>query len=73
MELRVRPAEMNGLEKLAVFARDQAREAEAIEKVPKVLRTGIKTALNDKNIGQYWFLLDRNDKPVGNISAMLKN
>jgi len=70
MDLKVRRAELKDLEKLIGFAYEEAREAEGVEKVPGTLRTGIMTALVNKDIALYWVLVDRDDEPVGNVSAL---
>lgn len=70
MRLKVRHASLKDLEKLVIFAREEAREAEGIKKETDTLRAGIITALKDKNIALYWVLVDQNDEPVGNISVL---
>jgi hypothetical protein len=70
MDLKVRRARLSDLEKLILFAFEEAKEAEGIEKVPATLRIGIETALNDENIALYWVLVDESDEPVGNVSAL---
>jgi ribosomal protein S18 acetylase RimI-like enzyme len=70
MDLKVRRARLYDLERLILFAFEEAKEAEGIEKVPATLRIGIETALNDENIAIYWVLVDERDEPVGNVSAL---
>jgi len=70
MDLKVRRARLSDLEKLVFFAFEEAKEAERVEKAPETLRIGIETALNNENIALYWVLVDENDEPVGNISAL---
>lgn len=70
MDLKIRRAELKDLDKLTGFAYEEAREAEGAEKVPATLRTGIMTALMNKDIALYWVLVDRDDVPVGNVSAL---
>lgn len=70
MDLKVRRAELKDLDKLIGFAYEEAREAEGAEMVPATLRTGIMTALINKEIAIYWVLVDRDDEPVGNVSAL---
>ena len=70
MELKVRRARLGDLEKLILFALEEAREAEGLKKVPATLRKGIETALHDEKIALYWVLVDKNDEPVGNVSAL---
>jgi len=68
--MKVRRARLSDLEKLILFAFEEAKEAEGIEKVPATLRIGIETALNDENIALYWVVVDESDEPVGNVSAL---
>jgi GNAT superfamily N-acetyltransferase len=70
MDLKVRRARLNDLEKLILFAFEEAKDAEGIEKVPATLRIGIETALKNDNIALYWVLVDESDVPVGNVSAL---
>ena len=70
MDLKVRRARLGDLEKLISFALEEAREAEGLKKVPATLRKGIETALYDETIALYWVLVDKNDEPVGNVSAL---
>jgi ribosomal protein S18 acetylase RimI-like enzyme len=70
MELKVRRARLSDLEKLILFAVEEANEAEGIEKKPATLRAGIESALIDENLAMCWVLVDENDEPVGNVSAI---
>jgi ribosomal protein S18 acetylase RimI-like enzyme len=70
MDLKVRRARLSDLEKLIMFALEEAKEAEGLKKVPATLRIGIETALHDENIALYWVLVDESDEPLGNVSAL---
>jgi GNAT superfamily N-acetyltransferase len=68
--LKVRRAEINDLDQLVEFTAAEAREAEGHEKDTKILRYGIKAALEDRSIAMYWVLMNQNNEPVGSASAL---
>ena len=70
MDLQVRRARIKDLDKLVIFAFQEAREAEGVEKARATLRAGIETALKNEDIAIYWVLVDESDEPVGNVSAL---
>lgn len=70
MELKTRRARLSDLQKLVFFAQEEAREAEGKVKIPTVLSKGIEAALADENIALYWVLVNKQDEPVGNVSAL---
>jgi ribosomal protein S18 acetylase RimI-like enzyme len=68
--LKVRRAEINDLDQLVEFTAAEAREAEGQEKDTKILRDGIKAALEDRSIAMYWVLMNQNNEPVGSASVL---
>jgi ribosomal protein S18 acetylase RimI-like enzyme len=68
--LKVRRAEINDLDQLVEFTAAEAREAEGHEKDTKILRDGIKAALEDRSIAMYWVLINQNNEQVGSASAL---
>ncbi|UUM31970.1 GNAT family N-acetyltransferase [Vibrio japonicus] len=68
--MEVRKADLSDLPDLIEFTVEEAREAEDVVKVPETLERGISAALNDSSIATYWVLVDENDCPCGNVSAV---
>ncbi|WP_282175646.1 GNAT family N-acetyltransferase [Vibrio nereis] len=68
--MEVRKADLSDLPNLIEFTVEEAREAENIAKFPDTLERGISAALNDNSIAIYWVLVDENDCPCGNVSAV---
>ena len=70
MKAIVRKATLDDLEILIKFTAEEAKEAESILKVPSTLKKGIKAALEDNSKSIYWVIMDENNTPFGNISAL---
>jgi GNAT superfamily N-acetyltransferase len=70
MKVQVRKADLNDIDSLIEFTVKEAKEAEGLYKVPDTLRTGITAALNDCLKATYWVIVDENNKPFGNVSAL---
>ena len=70
MDLTIRRAQLKDLDKLTLFVQKEAKESEGLDIDPETLRKGVEKALKDENIALYWVLVDKNDEPVGNISAL---
>jgi GNAT superfamily N-acetyltransferase len=70
MDAQIRKAVINDIDSLIEFSLEEAKEAEGLTKVPDTLRAGITTALNDSSKATYWVIVDENDKPFGNVSAL---
>ena len=68
--MKVRRAELNDLDELVEFTAAEAREAEGCTKDAKTLVNGIKAALKDRSIAMYWLLINKDNQPVGNVSAL---
>ena len=66
----VRKATLDDLEILIKFTAEEAKEAESILKSPNTLKKGIKAALEDNSKSIYWVIMDENNTPFGNISAL---
>jgi ribosomal protein S18 acetylase RimI-like enzyme len=66
----VRPARIGDLDDLVRFIREEAREAESVEKMPATLRRGIEAALTDDSKSSYWVMADAQDALVGCVSAL---
>jgi len=63
-------AKLDDLPKLVGFTAAEAQEAEGATKDLTKLEIGIKTALEDPTIAQYWVLVDENDQTCGSVSAV---
>lgn len=70
MNMKVRLANLDDIDALIAFTVHEAEEAEGFASVPKTLRKGIQAALEDNSKATYWLVVDDDDKPVGNISAL---
>jgi ribosomal protein S18 acetylase RimI-like enzyme len=70
MKLKIRRAQLKDLDKLTLFVQNEARESEGLDIDKETLRKGVETALRDENIAFYWVLVDKDDEPLGNISAL---
>jgi GNAT superfamily N-acetyltransferase len=70
MNAQIRKAVMNDIDSLIEFSLEEAKEAEGLTKVSDTLRAGITAALNDSSKAIYWVIVDENDKPFGNVSAL---
>ncbi len=70
MNSQIRKAVMNDIDSLIEFSVEEAKEAEGLTKVSDILRAGITAALNDSSKAIYWVIVDENDKPFGNVSAL---
>jgi len=70
MDTQIRKAVINDIDSLIEFSLEEAKEAEGLTKVPDTLRAGITAALNDSSKATYWVIVDENDKPFGNVSAL---
>jgi GNAT superfamily N-acetyltransferase len=70
MDAQIRKAVINDIDSLIEFSLEEAKEAEGLTKVPDTLRAGITAALNDSSKATYWVIVDENDKPFGNVSAL---
>lgn len=70
MQVRVRKAKLKDLSYLVEFTAQEAREAEDSIKIPSTLEKGIRTALEDDSVAQYWVLVDSQNTPVGSVSAL---
>jgi len=70
MKAIVRKATLEDLEILIKFTAEEAKEAESIKKLPSTLKKGIKAALEDNSKSIYWVIMDENNTPFGNISAL---
>jgi GNAT superfamily N-acetyltransferase len=70
MDTLIRKAEINDLNSLIEFTIEEAKEAEGLNKLPDTLRAGITAALNDSSKGTYWVIVDENNRPFGNVSAL---
>jgi ribosomal protein S18 acetylase RimI-like enzyme len=68
--LKVRRAEIYDLDQLVEFTAAEAREAEGHAKDTKILRDGIKAALEERSIAMYWVLVNQNNEAVGSASAL---
>ncbi|EHR0759553.1 GNAT family N-acetyltransferase [Vibrio parahaemolyticus] len=68
--MKVRKAVLDDLPYLVHFTSEEAREAEGSIKIPETLEKGILVALRDPSIATYWVLVDKNDTPVGSVSAV---
>lgn len=68
--MEVRKADLSDLPDLIEFTVEEAREAENVTKIPETLERGISAALHDSSIATYWVLVDENDCPCGNVSAV---
>ena len=70
MKANIRKATLDDLETLIKFTAEEAKEAEGIRKIPKTLEKGIKAALEDNSKSIYWVVIDENNVPFGNVSAL---
>ena len=70
MDTQIRKAVIDDINSLIEFSLAEAKEAEGLTKVPETLRAGITAALNDSSKAIYWVIVDENDKPFGNVSAL---
>ena len=70
MKVKVRKAVVNDINSLVNFTIEEAKEAEGLNKVPDTLRDGITAALKDSSKATYWVIVDENDRPFGNVSAL---
>jgi len=70
MDTQIRKAEINDLNSLIEFTIEEAKEAEGLNKLPDTLRAGITAALNDCSKATYWVIVDENNRPFGNVSAL---
>ena len=70
MKANVRKATLDDLEILIIFTAEEAIEAEGIKKIPNTLEKGIKAALEDNSKAIYWVIVDENNNPFGNVSAL---
>ncbi len=70
MKANVRKATLDDLETLVKFTAEEAKESEDIRKIPNTLKKGIKAALEDNSKSIYWVIVDENDVPFGNVSAL---
>lgn len=70
MNAQIRKAVMNDIDSLIEFSVEEAKEAEGLNKVSETLRAGITAALNDSSKATYWVIVDENDRPFGNVSAL---
>ena len=70
MKVQVRKAVVNDVNSLVNFTIEEAKEAEGLNKVPDTLRDGITAALTDSSKATYWVIVDENDRPFGNVSAL---
>jgi len=70
MKVHVRKATVDDLETLIKFTAQEAIEAEGIEKIPGTLEKGIKAALEDNSKSINWVIVDVNNIPFGNVSAL---
>ena len=70
MDIKVRKATLDDLERLVSFAVAEANEAEGISKTHERVRKGIKKALQEDSIAVYWILEQNNTEVVGNISVV---
>ena len=70
MKVQVRKATLDDLDKLIQFTTEEAIEAEGIKKIPNTVKKGIKAALEDNSKSIYWVIVDENNIPFGNVSAL---
>ena len=70
MKVKVRKAVVNDINSLVNFTIEEAKEAEGLNKVPDTLRDGITAAIKDSSKATYWVIVDENDRPFGNVSAL---
>ena len=70
MKANVRKATLDDLKILIKFTAEEAREAESTKKAPSTLEKGIKAALEDNSKSIYWVIVDENNTPFGNVSAL---
>ena len=70
MDTQIRKAVINDIDSLIEFSLEEAKEAEGLTKVHDTLRAGITAALNDSSKATYWVIVDENDRPFGNVSAL---
>ena len=70
MKANIRKATLDDIETLIEFTDEEAKEAEGIRKIPKTLEQGIKAALEDNSKSIYWVIVDENNVPFGNVSAL---
>jgi GNAT superfamily N-acetyltransferase len=70
LKANIRKATLDDLETLIKFTAEEAKEAEGIRKIPKTLEKGIKAALEDNSKSIYWVIVDENNVPFGNVSAL---
>ena len=66
----VRNPRLDDLSTLVGFTAAEAQEAEGATKDLTRLEIGIKTALNDPLVAQYWVLVDEDDQACGSVSAV---
>jgi RimJ/RimL family protein N-acetyltransferase len=70
MKVQIRKAVMNDIDSLIEFSVEEAKEAEGLTTVSDTLRAGITAALHDSSKATYWVIVDENDRPFGNVSAL---
>ncbi|RMF03688.1 MAG: GNAT family N-acetyltransferase [Chloroflexi bacterium] len=70
MAFSVRKATLEDLDKLVYFTIAEAVEAEGVQLVPDVVMKGIRQALEQPEISQYWVLESSKSGVVGSVSVM---
>jgi ribosomal protein S18 acetylase RimI-like enzyme len=70
MTLLVRKAKINDLNQLIEFTLSEAREAEGLVLEFNKIHDGVKAALIDSRIANYWVIVDQRDNPVGSVSVI---
>ena len=70
MDAQIRKAGINDIDSLVEFSLAEAKEAEGLNKASDTLRAGITAALKDSSKAAYWVIVDENDRPFGNVSAL---
>ena len=66
----VRKATIDDLSILVDFTSQEAEEAEGSTKDLKQLEKGIRAALENPSVAEYWMLVEEPDWPIGSISAL---
>jgi ribosomal protein S18 acetylase RimI-like enzyme len=70
MTFLVRKAKINDLNQLIEFTLSEAREAEGLVLEFNRIHDGVKAALIDSRIANYWVIVDQRDNPVGSVSVI---
>jgi 4-carboxymuconolactone decarboxylase len=70
MNFLVRKAKINDLNQLIEFTLSEAREAEGLVLEFNRIHDGVKAALIDSKIANYWVIVDQSDNLVGSVSVI---